>query len=324
MVLATLAVLAGFLVLVWSADRFVTAASATARLFGVQPLVVGIVVVGLGTSAPEMVVSGVAAWMGNSDIAVGNALGSNITNIGLILGLTAVLYPLHVRSRIIKRELPLLWVVMILALGLMLDGDLSRLDGLLLLSGMAALLAWSLMEARSQRFDVLAAQFSAELETDMSRRRALLWLVLGLALLVESSRLLVWGAVSIAHALGVSDLLVGLTIMAVGTSLPELAACIVAARKREHDIALGNVLGSNMFNLLAVMSIPGLVSPARFDPAALHRDFPVMALLTALLLLFASNFTLRREGVVTRREGTILLLVYVAYMAWLTTSAVRH
>ena len=315
------AVAAGFLVLVWSADRFVSGASAAAQLFGVPTLVVGVVIVGLGTSAPEMLVSGIATWTGNSDIAVGNALGSNITNIGLIIGLTAIFYPLKVRSRIIKREMPLLWVAMILAFGLMQDGVLSRLDGLLLISGFVALLAWSLMEVTSQRDDILAAEFSAELSTDMSKSTALMWLGIGLVLLVASSRVLVWGAVELAHLLGVADLLIGLTVMAIGTSLPELAASVVAARKREYDIAVGNVLGSNMFNLLAVMAIPGLMRPGPFDPHALTRDFPVMAVLTILLLLCASNWTLHKEGQVTRIEGGLVLAVYLGYIVYLGATA---
>jgi cation:H+ antiporter len=323
MLLAAASILVGFVVLVWSADRFVAGASAVAQIYGVPTLVVGVVIVGLGTSAPEMLVSGMAAWNGNSNIAVGNALGSNITNIGLVLGITALLYPLKVQSRIIKREMPLLWVVMILTLGLMLDGDLLPLEGLLLISGFVALLIWSMLEATSQKDDILEQEFSAELQTDLTKGKAFMWLLIGLIFLVGSSKTLVWGAVIVARQFGISDLMIGLTVMAIGTSLPELAASIVAARKKEYDIALGNVLGSNMFNLLAVMAIPGLIGPGKFNELALSRDFPVMALLTALLLLFASNWTFHKEGHVNRLEAGILLSIYIAYIVYLSSTVIH-
>ncbi len=301
----------------WSADKFVEGASATAGHFGVPPLIVGVVIVGIGTSAPEMLVSIMAAAQGNSNIAIGNALGSNITNVGLILGITAILYPLSVRSNIVRRELPLLAFIMVVALVLMQDGVLSRIDGSILICGFVGLLSWSFYQAKTQTQDVLAEEFDAELQTDLSKNAALMWLFAGIIVLVTSSKVLVWGAVEIATILGISDLIIGLTIIAIGTSLPELAASIAAARKAEYDIAVGNVVGSNMFNLVGVLAFPGLLNRGAFNQAVMLRDFPVMIVLAALLLIFASNFTLRQAGTIGRVKGAVLLSIYIAYMVYL-------
>lgn len=309
--------LAGFLLLIWSADRFVLGASASARIFGVSPLVIGLIVVGFGTSAPEMLVSAMAAMDGQPGLAIGNALGSNIANIGLILGLTALIYPLHVKSRIIKREIPLLLLFMFIGVLMLLDGELNRGDGLILLAGLIATVGWSIHEARQHREDTLAREFESEIPVDMSTTVAMGNLLLGLLVLVASSRLLVWAATEIATALGVSDLVIGLTVVALGTSLPELAASITAARKGEYDIAVGNVVGSNLFNLLGVMALPGIIAPGTFDPMVLTRDYPLMALLCVLLWIFASNFSLRKGGLLNRMEASVLLLVYFGYMGLL-------
>lgn len=321
MLLAIGGLLAGFVLLIWSADRFVLGASNTARLFGITPLVVGIVVVGFGTSAPELLVSGIAAMNGQPGLAIGNALGSNVANIGLILGLTALLFPLQVRSRIVRRELPVLIAFMALGAALLADGELSRLDGAILIIGLLGSIGWAVREAHRQRGDILSTQFATEMQDQMSTAGALGNLLLGLLVLVASSRLLVWAAVEIAQALGVSDLVIGLTIVALGTSLPELAASLAAARKGEYDIALGNVAGSNMFNLLGVMALPGLIAPGAVDPLLLRRDYPIMVGLTVLLWFFASNFSLRRGGVIQRPEGAALLTIYVAYIALLCYQA---
>lgn len=317
MLLPIAALLVGFLLLIWSADRFVLGASASARIFGVSPLVIGILVVGFGTSAPEMLVSAMAAMDGQPGLAIGNAIGSNIANVGLILGCTALLYPLRVRSRIIKRELPLLLLFMFIGMLMLLDGELNRGDGLILMLCLFATIAWSLHEARINRDDILAQEFESEIPRDMGTGAAIFTLAYGLLVLVASSRLLVWSATEIATALGISDLVIGLTIVALGTSLPELAASIAAARKGEFDIAVGNVAGSNLFNLLGVMALPGIIAPGPFDPNILSRDYPAMAMLCILLWLFASNFSLRRGGVLNRLEGSVLLLVYVSYMGLL-------
>jgi cation:H+ antiporter len=319
MLLPSLAILAGLILLVWSADRFVAGASATAQHFSVPPLLVGMLIVGFGTSAPEMVVSVLAASQGTPGLALGNAWGSNIVNMGLILGITALIAPIMVRSVILRKELPILMAVTALSALLVWDGVLSRLDAAVLLLVFGTLVTWSIVEARSGGGDNLATETATELEAHpMPIRRALLWLGLGLLLLVGSSRLLVWGAVSIAQSLGVSDLIIGLTVVALGTSLPELASCVAAARKGEHDIALGNVLGSGLFNTLAVVGLAGVIAPMDIGGDVLTRDLPMMAGLT--MLLFAMGWGFRGQGRINRLEALMLLALYAGYTAWLLAS----
>ena len=319
MLLPSLAILAGLLLLVWSADRFVAGASATAQHFSVPPLLVGMLIVGFGTSAPEMVVSVLAASQGNPGLALGNAWGSNIVNMALILGITALIAPILVRSVILRKELPILMAVTALSALLVWDGVLSRLDAAVLLLVFGTLVTWSIVEARSGGGDALATETATELEAHpMPIRRALMWLGLGLLLLVGSSRLLVWGAVSIAQSLGVSDLIIGLTVVAIGTSLPELASCVAAARKGEHDIALGNVLGSGLFNTLAVVGLAGVIAPMDIGTDVLTRDLPMMAGLT--VLLFAMGWGFRGPGRINRLEALVLLALYVGYTGWLLAS----
>jgi cation:H+ antiporter len=317
MLLASLAIAGGFALLVWSADRFVEGAAATARHAGMPSLLIGMLIVGFGTSAPEMVVSAVAALDGNPGLALGNALGSNIANTGLILGVTALIAPIAVHSKIVRRELPLLLVISLLAGGLLWDSHLSRTEAFGLLAGFFALIGWTLYQGLRARDDSLAGEMDRELAAHpMPLATALFWLLAGLLLLIASSRILVWGAVSVAQGLGVSDLIIGLTIVALGTSLPELAASVIAARKGEHDIAIGNVVGSNMFNLLAVIGIAGAITPMS-DVAAevLSRDLPTMFALT--LALFVMAYGIRGPGRINRLEGLLLLLAYVAYNAYL-------
>lgn len=310
--------------MVWGADRFVLGASATARNFGISPLIVGLTIVGFGTSAPEMLVSGMAAYQGNPGISVGNALGSNITNIALVLGVTALIVPLTVHSDIIKRELPILLLVMVLALLLIVDGDLSRGDGLFLLVGMFLMIFWIVRLGLRERNtdDLMSSEFDAEIPEGMPMARAILWLVVGVVVLFASSHILVWGAVNIARAFGVSDLIIGLTIVAIGTSLPELAAAVMSALKNEHELALGNVIGSNMFNILGVMALPGLIYPAAIPEGVLSRDYPVMLGLTIILLLMAYGFG-GRDGKINRIEGGLLVSAFVGYMFWLYLAAVK-
>jgi cation:H+ antiporter len=316
MLMSWLAVGGGFILLVWSAERFVLGGSAMARNFGVSPLVIGMTIMGLGTSAPEMLVSGMAAANGNPAMGVGNALGSNIANIGLVLGITALIMPLSVHSRILRREYPVLFAVTLLAGALMLDGELGRLDGGILLTGVVLLLGWLIwMGKHPKNSDPLEAEFETEIPTGLSTGRALFWTLLGLVFLVFSAQLLVWGAVNIARDLGVSDLVIGLTIIAIGTSLPELAASVMSALKGEHDMAIGNIIGSNMFNLLAVLALPGLIHPSVLEPAVLQRDFPIVIALTVALFLMAYGF--KGVGRINRFEGGLLLASFVAYMAWL-------
>lgn len=316
MLLPIAAVLIGLMLLIWSADRFVDGASITARHYGVPPLLVGMVIVGFGTSAPEMVVSVLAASQGNPSLALGNAWGSNIVNMGLILGVTALIAPIRVRSEVLRKELPLLIAVTALSALLAWDLHLSRADAAVLLGAFALLLGWSIYEALGHGDDALGQETAVELENKaMPLQRALLWLVVGLLVLVGSSRLLVWGAVEIAQGLGISDLVIGLTVVAIGTSLPELASCVAAARKGEDDIALGNVLGSGLFNTLAVVGLAGAIAPMDLEPAALTRDLPVMAGLT--LLLYQMGRGWRRPGRINRWEAGGLLVVYVGYTFWL-------
>ena len=321
MIWASVAILGGFALLVWSADRFVEGAAATARHAGMSPLLVGMLIVGFGTSAPEMVVSAVASLDGNPELALGNALGSNIVNIGLILGVTALVAPIAVHSNIVRRELPLLLMISALTGGLLWDHELSRIESALLLAGLVGLIGWTLIEGLRHRTDVLAKEMDQELpEHPMPLGRALMWLAVGLVLLIVSSRLLVWGAVEIAHALGVSDLVIGLTIVALGTSLPELAASVIAARKGEHDIALGNVIGSNMFNLLAVIGIAGVIAPLHdITPDAVSRDWLTMLAFTVALFVMAYGF--RGNGRINRLEGLVLLTAFAAYNSYLVITA---
>ena len=320
MLLSISAVLAGFLLLIWSADRFVIGASGIAVNFGVSPLIIGLTIVGFGTSAPEMIVSGVAAYEGTPNLAIGNALGSNITNIALVLGTTALVTPLLVDSKILKREYPVMFAIMLIVWALLADGELSRVDGTLLILGMFALMVFiTLIGLREKRrtenagnTDPLEEEFSEEIPKDMSTAMASFWLIAGMLILLLSSRLLVWGAVNIAHQFHVSELVIGLTIVAIGTSLPELAASIASALKNEHDIAVGNIIGSNMFNLLGVLGIPGIISGAVLEPSVLERDYPVMIFLSVLLFLFAYGF--KGKGKINRLEAGILLLCYIGYM----------
>ena len=324
-----LAVLGGLIFLVWSAERFVHGAAALARNLGVSPLIIGMTIMGFGTSAPEMLVSGIAASSGNPGMGIGNALGSNIANIALVLGATALIMPLTVGSGILRREFPVLFAVTLLAGALLLDGELDRFDGTILLGSTALLVFWMIwLGKRSQSVttdvhpatsletaDPLTSEFEREVPASLSTGQAIFWAVLGLVALVLSSKLLVWGAVDIARELGVSDLVIGLTIIAIGTSLPELAASVMSALKGEDDMAVGNVIGSNMFNLLAVLALPGLIAPSILEPAVLQRDFPVVVGLTLVLFLMAYGF--RSPGRINRLEGGLLLAGFAGYMAWL-------
>ncbi|MCB1877551.1 MAG: calcium/sodium antiporter [Chromatiales bacterium] len=319
------AVVAGLILLVWSADRFVAGAAATADKLRIPSLIIGLTVVGLGTSAPEILVSLTASLEGKGDLAVGNAIGSNIANIALILGLTALISPLTVRSQTLKREYPVLLLVTLLALGLMWDLRLDRIDGVILLGSLVTVLWLLVFLARRSNLtetagDPIEAEFDAEIPHDMSIKMALFWVVVGLILLVIASRTLVWGATGIASALGVSDLIIGLTIVAIGTSLPELAASMMSALKNEHDIAIGNVIGSNMFNLLAVLGIPGLVAPLSFESQVITRDYAIMLGLSIALFFLARGFDWRgtdsRPGRINRWEGALLLCAFLGYQ-WL-------
>lgn len=319
MTTALLAIILGLALLVWSADRFVEGSAATARHFGMPPLLIGMVIVGFGTSAPEMVVSAIASWQGNAGMALGNAYGSNITNIALILGLSALISPIAVHSQVLRRELPILTGITVLAGWQLWDGEISRLDAGLLLGVFAGLMAWTIWQGMREKADALGSEMERELAAHrMPLRRAVAWLIVGLMLLIVSSRILVWGAVTIAHGFGISDLIIGLTIVAVGTSLPELASSLIAARRGEHDIALGNILGSNLFNTLAVVGIAGTIRPLGVGPEVFSRDIMVMGALTVSLFVIGYGF--RGPGRINRFEGAALLACYLGYTAYLVSS----
>jgi cation:H+ antiporter len=316
MPLAFIAIALGLALLVWSADRFVEGSASIARHFGMPSLLIGMVIVGFGTSAPEMVVSALAASQGNPGIAIGNAYGSNIANIALILGLTAMISPIAVHSQVLRKELPILTAVSALAAWQLWDGKISRVDALVLLLVFGALMAWTIRQGTRKKTDALGSEMEQELEVhSMPVRRGVFWLFVGLVLLIVSSRILVWGAVEIAHGFGVSDLIIGLTIVAVGTSLPELASSIIATRKGEHDIALGNVLGSNLFNTLAVVGIAGTIHPIAVGPEVFCRDILVMVALTVSLFIIGYGF--RGPGRINRFEGVALLICYIGYTGYL-------
>ena len=320
MLLPIFAIIGGLLLLIWSADRFVDGAAATARHFGMPQLLIGIVIIGFGTSAPEMIVSALSALNGNPGIALGNAYGSNITNIGLILGLTALVLPLAVNSQVLKQELPVLIFVTALSAFLIMDGDVLRLDAWILLGIFFIYMGWTIFTGLRNRDDSLVHDVKEELQEQeyMSLPKALMWVLIGLALLMGSSQLLVWGAVEIARYFGVSDLVVGLTIVAVGTSLPELASSIAAARKNEVDLAVGNIIGSNLFNTLAVVGLAGAIAPMQIEQEVFTRDMPVMSVLTVLLLVFGFG----KKGQINRVKGLILLLAYIGYNFYLFKTAI--
>ncbi|MEW8231245.1 MAG: calcium/sodium antiporter [Candidatus Thiodiazotropha endolucinida] len=321
MFLFSVAILVGLVVLVWSADRFISGAAALADNLGVSPMLIGLTVVGFGTSAPEVLVSTMASFNGNPGLAIGNAIGSNIANIGLILGFTALVIPLSVHSSVLRREYPLLLAVSAMAFLLMWDGELNQLDGVILVVTLVAVLGWMIYTAKTGAADPIAGEFDAEIPHDIPTQKAIILLLGGLIFLLLSSRLLVWGASNVASALGVSDVIIGLTIVAIGTSLPELAASITSALKGEDDLAIGNVIGSNLYNLLAVLSIPGLVAPGTYSPEVLERDLPVMMVLT--MFLFFMGHGLGKQGRINRLEGLLLLLCFIGYQSLLFVSLVN-
>lgn len=328
MLVPAIAVILGLIALVWSADKFVDGAVGVARFCGMSTLLIGMVIVGFGTSAPEMIVSAISAIEDSPALALGNAYGSNIANIALILGVTALITPILVQRSVLKKDLPLLIGVTLLSIGLLLDGAVSRLDGVILLLVFFGVMGFSIYKekkscAAGQPSDETSFEEPSEGVTAdkpaMSLGKSIGLLVLGLSVLVASSRALVWGAVEIARGLGVSDLLIGLTIVAVGTSLPELASSIAAARKGEDDIAVGNIIGSNLFNTLMVVGIAAVISPMdSIEQEILSRDMPLMAVLTLSLLVL--GFRRKGDGRINRIAGVLLLLTYAAYIAVLVSN----
>ena len=322
--LAVITVLIGLAILVWSADMFIDGATTLANSLGVPSFLIGVVILGLGTSAPEMVVSVLAALEGSPELALGNAYGSNIMNIALVLGTTALISPIIIHKSIVKRDLPLLLVITLLAAWQLRDGQLSQSDGIILLLGLAAVLIFQIvMNLRSSRQeDKKIASKNNEHSENKDRQsagifRGLASLIIGMSILILSSRAIVWGAVELATFWGLSELIIGLTVVAVGTSLPELVASLSAARKGEHDMALGNIIGSNIFNTLGVVGLAALIAPISADPIILTRDVLAMALLT-LLLVVLCVFAYIKKRSFGRTSGAILLLFFIGYSILLT------
>lgn len=316
MIVAILAVIAGLICLIWSADRFVAGSAAAARLLDVPPLLIGMLIVGFGTSMPEMLVSILAAVQGNPGIALGNAYGSNIFNFAPVLGITALVASIQVQSAVLKRELPILLGATGLAFLQIRDGTISRAEAMLLLAVFGLVAAWSIRQGMHENTNPWIRETEQELQrSTMSMRRAVLWITLGLVSLIAGSRVLVWGAVEVAQGLGISDLVIGLTIVAAGTSLPELASSIAAARKGEHSIILGNIIGSNLLNTLAVVGVSATISPITVASSVIARDFPVMAAFTTYL--FLASYGCGKPGRISRPEGGVLVVCYGAYLLFL-------
>ena len=308
-------ILVGFAGLIWSADRFVGGAASLAKFFGVTPLIIGLTIVSFGTSAPEIMVSISASLKGAGDLAVGNAIGSNIANIGLVLGATTLVAAIPVQNHILRHEMPVLLVVTLVAGYCLLDATLTAVEGLFLILTLVPAILY-LVKVKQREFSEIEIAEEEDI-AEMPRSTAIFWLIVGLAILMLSSESLVWGAKSAAELAGVSPLIIGLTVIAIGTSLPELAASMVSALRGHHDIALGNIIGSNMFNLMAVMSIPGIVSTTTMEASVFSRDYLVMLGLTLLLfILIVKTLWFHRktgEAKIGRLIGIILLCGYIAY-----------
>ena len=318
--LAVIAVLIGLAILVWSADLFVDGATALAKKFNVPSFLIGVLILGVGTSAPEMVVSVLAALEGSPDLALGNAYGSNIINIALVLGATVLISPIIIRKGIIKRDLPLLVLITMVAAWQLRDGQLDQADAIVLIALLVVTLGiqivLSLREGNHEHEGEPIAESDDAEHIQQTLTRGLISLVIGMLLLVISSRAIVWGAVELATLWGVSELVIGLTIVAVGTSLPELVSSLSAARKGEHDMALGNIIGSNIFNTLGVVGLAALIAPITVSPIILSRDIVAMGLVT-LLLLVLCGFAFMSKRPFGRTSGSTLVLFFVGYTLWL-------
>lgn len=315
--LAILAVVVGLAILVWSADVFIDGAVALANKLNVPSFLIGVIILGLGTSAPEMIVSMLAALEGSPEIALGNAYGSNIVNIALVLGATVLISPIIIRKSIINRDMPLLLLVTAVAAWQLSDGVLSNTDGIVLIVLLVVVLGIQIiLSLREGNHEHEGDTVEETAKAEHSMAQGLGRLFLGLLVLILSSRAIVWGAIELATLWGLSELIIGLTIVAIGTSLPELVASLSAARKGEHDMALGNIIGSNVFNTLGVVGVAALIAPITPSSIILSRDILAMGLLT--LLLFAMClFAFKTKRAFGRTSGTTLVLFFVGYTVWL-------
>ena len=318
---AYMAIIVGLIGLVWGADRFVIGAASAAKNFGISPMVIGLTIVSIGTSAPEIIVSINAAMEGSGTLAVGNALGSNLANIGLVLGVTALIAPLPAQRHLVFQEGPVLLFITAVVGYCLYDQSLGRTESLIMLA-LIPLLLWVTVKYKAQHPNPEELAETESIATS-SNAAAIGWFVLGLGVMLLSSKILVWGAITTATQMGISELVIGLTVVAIGTSLPELAASVTSALRGHHDIAIGNVFGSNLFNFLAVMPIAGVISPLQLNSAVFYRDYLAVTALTLLLVgSIAIAHVKKKKSTDTtttihlsRRFGSLLLLLYILYFA---------
>jgi cation:H+ antiporter len=307
-----LEVVGGLLLLVWGANRFVYGAAAMARNLGVAPLLIGLTVVAIATSAPEILISIVAAFRGAPELAIGNAIGSNIVNIGLVLGMVAAIRPVQLSSQTLRREMPALLAVTLLGVSLFLDAYLSRIDGVILLAALVFVMFWLIkLGLRSSVDDTITLEYEADIPRGVSMGRAIGWFAVGLVSLLAGAEFMVNGATEIARVLGMSEVVIGIVLVAFATSVPELAVSLVAARKGEYGLAIGNIVGSNLFNILAVVGAAALIAPSSLPPSVLSLHLFVMVAFT--LVLFTMTYEQEGTGSITRVEGAALLIAYIAY-----------
>jgi cation:H+ antiporter len=319
MLISSLYLLVGLILLIIAADKFVLGAASTAKHMGVSTMLVGLIIVGFGTSAPEMVVSAIASFNGNSGLALGNAVGSNITNIALVLGTGLLIVPMSIQSQTIRREMPILLLVSLLVLFLLIDLKLTFADGVIMIISMLLVTGFLTIIGIKGDRDEFSDEIEAEFDLDISLKKAILLLIVGIVVLPLASHMMVKGATEIAVAFGVSDMVIGLTIVALGTSLPELAATVTSALKKEHDLAIGNIVGSNMFNLLGVIGISGLIREYEFTAHFIKYDYFYMLMLTVFLFLASVYFVLK-DRFISRLIGVVLVVMYISYMVWLYVS----
>ena len=306
MLISVLSLLIGFTLLVWSADAFTDNGAKIARIFNISPLIIGLLIFGFGTSAPEMLVSGLAAYDGHPELSIGNAFGSNIFNIGLVLAVAAIIHPVIVEKNVLKKEWLFLFLSTLVIGFLLMDGFLSFIDGSILL--ILLLLFLYYVFNKSKKGNNLENEVSEDISKDQSKGKTWLLLIISLVILVSSARLVVWGGTNLALAFGVSDLIIGLTVVALGTSLPELAVAISSALKKQHQMIIGNIIGSNLFNSLGVLAIPGLILPFQIPSEVMSRDYIYMLIFTLLILIFSLKLRINRFG------GLILLTILASYL----------
>ena len=317
-----LEIIVGLVLLIWGADRFVHGAAAAARNMGIAPLLIGLTVVAFATSAPEILVSVIASLRNEPGLAIGNAIGSNIVNIGLVLGCVAIIRPIQLRSATLRREMPALLAVTLLTVSLFLDQYLSRVDGLVMLTGLVIVMIWlARLGLRSATDDPIKREFEAEIPSHVSNKAAIVWFIVGLVALLGGANLLVDGAMKVALYFRVDEVVIGIMLVALGTSLPELAVSLVSALKGEYGLAIGNIVGSNIFNLLAVIGVAATIAPIQFEPVVLSLHIFVMVAFT--LALFAMTYDYDGKSELSRIEGIALLVAFLAYDAYVASQNIH-